>query len=1008
MNPLLNPIYSDWQTGETYGSFRIERLLSDSVLGNFYEASHVDSGASCILFLVPAGLSKLHKKLAERLIETKRKLEKADRSNILELEAIQRIHGRIVLLYKHQHVESLTSYVLNNPRSGNNYGLDQQKTREFLLQLGGAVRSARSVGIGHFFMTPDFVFVTHGSQKIKLGGCGVFEQLNYRHFETYISSAIHPIGDRDFEKVRFAAIEILSPEMRNLKRVHARSDFYCLGMCAYFMLMGYKPVRNWTLPSAARHDINSGWDLFISHCLEYNPDKRFPHAGNFIKDLEGLEELHSQPKREGRRIMRTLSKIPLPQRFERQFSPLALLNLRLGLLGLAGFFAIFSAFVFTEIIFSDFPDSEIASAGPQRMLISENANLIIQLPVEHIRVQVSGRSSGAFLVTDGQLYLRVAPGNYSLSLSSPFLQDKRVSLTVTRDPMIKSIQMQPGYSRLRIEQGAPIAELWVGTQSDKLLFVDYFDNNGILDITERLYPGQYYFQMRSPQYEDYTWEAQNLSLDEVLELKAVTNPLPAKLTISGNPDVKVRIDGSEPKAVPVVLPKIKAKQEITLEFSAKGYQNEIKKIKLKAAGEHHIVAPELVPQLGEMDVVFLLNGKSIESAEMLDGFSLNIPGKTLIAANQLPVRLSPGIHSWEITHPQLQTQSLETMVRDKELSRIELDFQYKPGIVILDYPDLKSSNITVDGMRISPVDGRLRLDAKKTITLRWEMRDFQPREKTVYLDPGQQWVWSPVWEPLEGPEMGLSWQIPFTDIHFEWIPPGSFRMGSPLTEEMRLPNEGPQTSMEITAGFWAMRHEVTQGFYQSIVGKNPSRYRNRDFPVESINWFEAMEFARRVTEKERAAGRLPENYVYRLPTEAEWEYFARGGVEELRSFHFGNTASRVNGHFSGVYPRSHTPQALEQPVDYGTIAVGQFQPNEFGLFDIHGNVAEWTLDHYIDRLPGGRQQNLYRGEGGRGRVVRGGSWSESAHRNRLAARSAVNENIRRDSVGMRLVLAPEL
>lgn len=233
-------------------------------------------------------------------------------------------------------------------------------------------------------------------------------------------------------------------------------------------------------------------------------------------------------------------------------------------------------------------------------------------------------------------------------------------------------------------------------------------------------------------------------------------------------------------------------------------------------------------------------------------------------------------------------------------------------------------------------------------------------------------------------------------------------MGSPLEEEMRLPNEGPQTWVEISSGFWAMRHEVKQEFYQSVARENPSRYRNHNHPVESINWFEAMEFARQLTEKERLSGRLPKNYVYRLPTEAEWEYMARGGVKESLPFHFGHRASSINGQFSGFYPRGNQEASRAPAAEYGTVAAGLFEANGFGLFDIHGNVAEWTLDHYLDRLPGEKQKDLYRGSGGRGRVVRGGSWADSAHRTRLAVRSAVNEDTRRDSVGVRLVLAPEL
>lgn len=1008
MNSLLNPIYKDWQAGDTYGSYRIEQLLSDSVLGNFYVAADIESGDTCVLFLLPAGMSKLHNKLAERLLSNLQKLQQVDSSSILELESVQRIQGRIVLRYQHQPVISLTRYVINNPRSNGIYGLEQEKVKNILLQLGHAVRAARSAGIGHYFMTPDFVFVNPDSGKIKLAGCGVFEQLNYRHFETFISSAIHPIGNQDFEKIRFAAIEILSPEMRNLKRVHIRSDFYCLGMCAYFMLTGFKPVRNWTLPSVARTDIHQGWDLFISHCLEYNPDKRFPHISSFIADLEGLEELHAQPKREGRRIMRTLNKIPLPQSIERKFSPVTLLYLRLGLLGVAGALAIFSAIVFSEIIFSDFADSDLSSIAPQRVELSQQANLVLQLPADRIRVQISGRSTGSFLVTDGQLNLRLIPGNYSLHLSSPFLQDKRVALTVSRDTSFETIAMRENFSSVRIQNGVGGAELWAGTGPERFYFVDYFDQEGALNLSNRLYAGTYYFQMRSAHYLDYHWDAQVIGIEGVHELSAQAIPHPAKLFITGHTGVRVSINGSDFQHLPIDIDEIQAEQPVVVEFSAPGFRNHTKELILKAGEAYSLIAPQLEPQVGEVGFDFYLGGSRIRSAEKLSGFRLNTNGKSSLSVNQLPASLPPGDYTWQVSHPELVTQKIDTVVSDGELTTVKLDFEYKPGIVKLESLHLNQSVFTIDGRKVRPVDGQLEIVPGKEVLLRWEVRDFQPAEIKFQLEPGQAKVWSPEWIVLKGPEKESPWQIPYTDVIFEWIPAGEVRMGSPLSEEMRLPNEGPETVVEITNGFWAMRHEVSQRFYQSIVGENPSRFVNPGHPVENINWYEALAFASQLTESERRAGRLPENYVYRLPTEAEWEYMAKGGVEDDRPFHFGFTASRSHGHFSGVYPRGHMEPSPVASVAYGTMEVGQFAANGFGLYDIHGNVAEWTLDHYLDRLPGGRQQNLFRGEGGRGRVVRGGSWSDNVHRTRLAARTAVNENTRRDSVGIRLVLAREL
>jgi formylglycine-generating enzyme required for sulfatase activity len=122
--------------------------------------------------------------------------------------------------------------------------------------------------------------------------------------------------------------------------------------------------------------------------------------------------------------------------------------------------------------------------------------------------------------------------------------------------------------------------------------------------------------------------------------------------------------------------------------------------------------------------------------------------------------------------------------------------------------------------------------------------------------------------------IGLS-ELPAANPHPDWlvwIPPGSFVMGSPASEQDRYDNEGPQTRVTITRGFWMSKYEVTQGEYRAIVGSNPSYFGgDTNRPVEQVSWRDATNYCGTFNAQERLAGRLPANYVYRLPTEAEWE-----------------------------------------------------------------------------------------------------------------------------------------
>jgi len=143
-----------------------------------------------------------------------------------------------------------------------------------------------------------------------------------------------------------------------------------------------------------------------------------------------------------------------------------------------------------------------------------------------------------------------------------------------------------------------------------------------------------------------------------------------------------------------------------------------------------------------------------------------------------------------------------------------------------------------------------------------------------------------------------SLKIPDLELELVWIAPGDFMMGTPVPNSMvRLlnlahekfswipghevkgkDNERPQTYVVISKGYWLGRTDVTQGQYEALMGNNPSNFKGRNLPVETVSWGDATEFCRKLTERERATGRLPLAYRYTLPTEAQWEYACRAGT----------------------------------------------------------------------------------------------------------------------------------
>ena len=238
------------------------------------------------------------------------------------------------------------------------------------------------------------------------------------------------------------------------------------------------------------------------------------------------------------------------------------------------------------------------------------------------------------------------------------------------------------------------------------------------------------------------------------------------------------------------------------------------------------------------------------------------------------------------------------------------------------------------------------------------------------------------------------------------IPAGTFTMGSPVTEWERFLDETRHT-VTLPKGFYLGKYEVTQGEYFGVMGNNPSKFTgDLKRPVEQVSWNDATDYCGKLTAFERAAGRLPASWVYRLPTEAEWEYACRAGTTtpfnlgpDLRSgmANFNSSVEYVGG--IGTVQNSNGIWLAR------TTAVGSYAPNAWGLYDMHGNVFEWCLDWYGDYASGsvadpkGPTSGLFR-------VLRGGGWIYDARECRSAYRDFGPPNSGRNSLGFRVVLAP--
>jgi formylglycine-generating enzyme required for sulfatase activity len=237
-----------------------------------------------------------------------------------------------------------------------------------------------------------------------------------------------------------------------------------------------------------------------------------------------------------------------------------------------------------------------------------------------------------------------------------------------------------------------------------------------------------------------------------------------------------------------------------------------------------------------------------------------------------------------------------------------------------------------------------------------------------------------------------------------WCPAGEFTMGSSDSDKDAGDDEKPAVKVTLTRGFWLGKNEVTQREWGRIIGTTPwKKFDNAktgaDYPAWFVDWQDATEFCRDLTDAERQAGRLPKGWEYTLPTEAQWEYGCR--ARDTSSFSFGDDADKLSNY---AWFRKNSGDIGD---DYPH-RVAQKKPNGWGLYDMHGNVAEWCRDRLSShkyKLPaGGDAEDT--SERGDWRVQRGGAWFGAAAECRSAYRYFTLGNFGDHRAGFRVALCP--
>lgn len=250
-----------------------------------------------------------------------------------------------------------------------------------------------------------------------------------------------------------------------------------------------------------------------------------------------------------------------------------------------------------------------------------------------------------------------------------------------------------------------------------------------------------------------------------------------------------------------------------------------------------------------------------------------------------------------------------------------------------------------------------------------------------------------------------TWIEPITGMKFVWVEGACFQMGQLPLETRLLKREIGQFDYDkyyadelprhkvCLDGFWIGATEVTQKEWRKVMDFNPAHFTsNENFPVDSVSWEDATNFINKINKDN--------SYAFRLPTEAEWEYSARGNTKNVM-YHTGNAITTDQANYNGsiAFGLNLREKYRKSPVE-----VASFPPNAFGIYDLHGNVWEWCSDWYGEKYYADSPENNPPGpDTGDMRVLRGGSWFRYSGHIRAATRYKNKPSGQYADTGFRIV-----
>lgn len=1022
--------------GEKFGDYQILKCLSYDLMGSFYRVRRARETEERTIFVLPPLVGD-DANFRSRFDSACKQLKELEHPDIFSLRDADIIKGRFTLFSDdfdgHNIADYLESYAREKARekahedtdellADQAIGLPADEVKGIVLAVTDALKYAHEHKVLHLNLNPTNILRAKDG-AIKVTGFGLMTMAGKPLFESLVSAGIPPIslGPR---RIRINTVDILSPETRLGKKGDKRSDIYALGLTAYWLLTGRKPVFDYEPPSTYVEGLEPGWDMLIAKCLERDPDKRYQSAAAVLRDLNRLNQLHLSPvpeeagTKETSNILKHIEFIPVPRKIKARGVAYAR-AFRLGVIGVLSVILASLVTSFHQMVFSD----DLNSNGPVAVRVEEGKtprlSMLVSPPNASIRFTKENLN---FIIRDGKLALNVLPGDYRLEIKSPQHRTVKKLIKIDDKPQSLAIQLKPDWATVEI-MTTPGAKATATDRRQVVYNLGIADAEGKLRVAERLYSGNYTLTLSKDAYKTFSQENFETSGgNDVTKANFPLEPIAGTLRVRSEPaGANIIIDGTIIGQTNFTAEDLPVMEEFFVTLKKPGYRKKILAVELKPNTRAVLDFGELIQMHGTLMPKLTFDGQPA-TPELLEDIQIIVQSKTewwnekkafsgatAKADGMILDNIASGAITVTVKHPEYITLEREFEMPDNVRFNLPLNMTAKSAIITIDiHPSNLDLKLIVNG-RDRELTKKLQFALKpnEAYEIQLEAPEYIPLKRTVTLSPNEKMTWDATLQPFPGPVKGDAFTIPYADVRINWVPAGSFTMGSPIQEASRLPEEGPQTQVALSKPYWMSIHEITQAQYKAITGKSPSNFKGDNRPVESVTWRDAMNFAKAINKRESDGDRVPAGYEYRLPTEAEWEYAARAGTDT--PFHWGVTANKENANFKGEYPRDFTAGDLDDSNVYGSIPVGRFQPNAFGLYDMHGNVREWCIDYFNGRLPGGSHSDWIQPMTNSRRIVRGGGWKDFAFRSRTASREeGQREQTSSTGTGIRLILGPKI